>query len=223
MGAVRGRDPVEHPGEEHGIPGADRHPDVGRGRDEPRRDRVQDGDRRLDPRVAQLDGLVEGRDAQPVHAGVLQRPRHRDGPVPVRIGLDDGPDRRCPGGTVARMAARLATSASRSISSHAVRGSGGSPAAESRASMGGARPSLRREPEPALGGAALLGGGQALARQRDPVGQVGREEARVAEALADLVARQPVQVHPEPGGGVRVEALGEQRADRPGEHVAGAT
>ena len=75
-----------------GSPGAHRHAEIGRGGDQTGRDRVQDRDRRLDARVAQLDGLVEGRDAQAVHAGILQRPRHRDGPVPVRVGLDDGPD-----------------------------------------------------------------------------------------------------------------------------------
>src|SRR5439155_305612 len=75
---------------------AGRHPEAGvpRRPGEGRRDRVQDEDRARDPRPAQHDPLVEGRNAEPVGARRLERAGDRDRAVAVRVGLYDREQRR---------------------------------------------------------------------------------------------------------------------------------
>ena len=54
----------------------------------------------------------------------------------------------------------------------------------------------------------------AAAGHRQRVREVRRQQAGVPDPLPDGLAGQAVQVHPEPRGVVRREALGEQRPDR---------
>ena len=77
------------------------------------------------------------------------------------------------------------------------------------------------EPEPAAG-LPPLGDRRpgACGRARSASGRSEARRPGVAEPLADRVAGQAVEVDPEPGGVVRREVLGEERADRPGEDVA---
>ena len=190
----------------------------------------------VDAGRAERDRLVERRDAQPVGAGLDEGPGDRDHPVAVGVGLDDRLDERRPGPPARAATARFAASASRSISSQAVRGSGGRPAAASRSSIGrrgpsgatarqrqarprraasplgpgSARPAsagppvaARPEAEPAAGRPPLGDRGEPLPGERDRLGQVRREQAGVAEPLADRVAGQAVEVDAEPGRGER--------------------
>src|SRR3954452_2353285 len=157
-------------------------------------------------------------------------------PWPYALALTTGRT-GMPGPASSRTTARLSASASRSISSQAVRGSGGRPASDRRRSIARrAGASLigrdgrsgqigwpdRPEPEPLVPG-PLGHRGQTLAGHGEAVGQVRGEEAGIAEPLADSVARQAVDVDAEPRGGERVEALGEQRPDRARQHVTGPT
>jgi hypothetical protein len=47
--------------------------------------------------VAESLALARGRDAESVRTGVESRAGHILGPVPICIGLDDGPELRVPG------------------------------------------------------------------------------------------------------------------------------
>ena len=87
----------------------------------------------------------------------------------------------------------------------------------------GAGASTGRGANPRRALARLAGGDgrEALARDRETVGQVRGQDAGVAESLAGGVAGQAVQVDAEPGRIERGESLGEERADRPGQDVAG--
>ena len=57
-------------------------------------------------------------------------------------------------------------------------------------------------------------GSQALSREGDLVGQVGREQAGVSDALADSLTCEAMEIHPQAGSREGVQALGEQRSDR---------
>ena len=83
------------------------------------------------------------------------------------------------------------------------------------------RQALARTESEALGTLPPLGhAGQAFPGDREALGQVRREQAGVAVAVAHPVAGRAVQVDPQPRGGERREALGQQRTDRAGEDVA---
>src|SRR5512134_138281 len=97
----------------------------------------------------------------------------------------------------------LASSASRSSSSQAVAGG---------AACG--RDLARPEPQPAAG-STLRDRREALAGDRDRVRQVRREQPRIAEVVANRLARQAVKVDAQAGGRERLETLGEERPDRP--------
>ena len=64
-------------------------------------------------------------------------------------------------------------------------------------------------------------GRKALAGDGETIGQVRGKDAGIAEPLSRGLAGEAVEVDAKPGGIERHEALGEQRADRPGQHVAG--
>ena len=72
------------------------------------RDRVEHPDRGTDPASPQGEGLVEGRHAEAVGAGGLERAGDGHGAVAVGVGLDDGMDRHA-GPPSARRLPRLAT------------------------------------------------------------------------------------------------------------------
>ena len=82
-------------------------------RDEPAREHLgvraavvaphhQDG--RADARLAQLDPLLEERDAEPVRPRALERARDRGGAVSVAVGLEHRPDARIAGVALQRCA-----------------------------------------------------------------------------------------------------------------------
>ena len=136
----------------------------------------------------------------------------------IGVGLDDRLDRHARPGAVAAGRARLATSASRSISSQAVRGSGGRPAAASRASIGaahagsaavgprgvGARRRGPPNPSRLLARRRSADGREALARERrSPSGR--SEASRPASPSRSRTASpaSAVEVDAEPGGGER--------------------
>ena len=57
------------------------------------RDRIEHEDRARDAALAELERLVERRDAEPFDAGGLERPCDGNRPVAVGVGLDHRPDR----------------------------------------------------------------------------------------------------------------------------------
>ena len=79
------------------------------------------------------------------------------------------------------------------------------------------------EAEASRPGAALAEPARRFRASAISNGQVAREQAGIAEPVADDVAGQAVQVDPEAGRVERPETLGEQRSDRPGQDVACAT
>ena len=157
------------------------------------RDRVEEEDRRPGCRPRRSSTrLVEGRDAQAVGAGRLERPGDRDGAVPVGVGLDDrldpdaGRDRGAerarlprsavevdlePGGPRQRRAGRRGELDPRSRRRE--------PGHDPR-DGGDARRPLGAEPEPRAGAPALATGrGQALAGERE-LGAAGPTASRPA-------------------------------------------
>ena len=87
--------------------------------------------------------------------------------------------------------------ASRSISSQAIRGRGGRPAAARRSSIGGqagSSPGRAAEPEALAGRLALGDRREPLAGDREAVGQVRGEDAGIAQPLPRRIAGQAVEV-----------------------------
>src|SRR5215210_4059505 len=60
-------------------------------------ERAHDEDPHLRIKAAESLALAQGRDAESVRTGVESRAGHVLGPVPVCIGLDDGPELSAPG------------------------------------------------------------------------------------------------------------------------------
>ena len=234
MAAVRGRVPAEQPVEEHaGRRRSRATPESGRLGDPRGRHRVQDEDRRLDARRRAAAGprrsVATHRPSTPATASARAT---GDGAVPVGVRLDDRPDADCRAGGRARIARGWRASAvevdlqprrprQRRQAGRRQAVLDGRPHAVASFTPGRAPATRRRwrrlrrpraEPEPARGIAAPLGRrGQSLARERDPVGQVGGQQAGIAEPLADAVAGEAVQVDPEACRGERVEPLRQQR------------
>ena len=113
---------------EDGVAGRQRDPAAGGLRDAVRRDREEDEDRRPQAGRAELERLVQRRDAEAARTGRERDVGDRDGAVAVGVGLDDGLDPRCRPAAPPRSPGRSPARRSRSISSQAVRGSEGSPA-----------------------------------------------------------------------------------------------
>ena len=177
---------------------------------EARRDRIEDENRPRDARHAEREGLVERRDAEPVRAGRLERPGDRDGAVAVRVGLHDGMHRRSrprespDQGEVGderiqvdrgprRSRQRLQPGVSEPVVDRRPGGPGAQP---------GAPPPSRTVKPSRLPRVALRDGGEPFAGQRHDIGQVGREQAGVAEQ--QQAAADPAEV----GAGVGVMARG---------------
>ena len=173
----------------------------------------------------------------------------RDRPMTVGIGLDDRHDRHARAGGIAQQRQVRREGIEVDLEPGGP-GSGGSPASATRSSIGAraVRTASRRGPAqrgsrqsfrptgrgraapaplasanpsrlPAFFRSAIAG--EALACHREAVGQVRGEQPGIAEPLAAGVAGQAVEVDTEASGVERRETLGEQRADRPGQHVAG--
>ena len=88
-GAAVARHPVEQPSKQPLVANGQRNPQSGGLGGIFGRHRVEDENRRPDAGRAELDGLVEGGDREPVRTGRLEDLRNRHRAVAVRVGLDD--------------------------------------------------------------------------------------------------------------------------------------
>jgi hypothetical protein len=88
-GRRRARGSLEHAFGPDPRPDADGDPAGDRRRHELRGHRIEHEEGQADARLAQLDGLGQGRHRQPVDACRLERPGHRHRPVAVGVRLHD--------------------------------------------------------------------------------------------------------------------------------------
>ena len=85
------------PGPQEVIPGRHRDPGSGSLAEAIRRDRKEHEDRRIQAGRAELERLVQRRDAEPMRSGSQRGMRDRNGPVAVSVGLHHGLE-QCAGG-----------------------------------------------------------------------------------------------------------------------------
>ena len=184
----------------------------------------------VDPRAAQRERLVEGADAQPGGPGVERGPGDRDGPVPVPVGLDHGHERgarsgggehagRCAGPRRGRPPPRPGPQRRGTATS----GVGHTPILPSapRRAVPPRESSVRPAPSSPWSSTTPVtaGGADRSDRRRDrPLDRRRRDRRAVGREL-----RGPgVHERPAPRRPPRLQPRGQQRADDPGQHVAGA-